>query len=266
MNRWMQRIVTFASITSALALVPAVASAQDATPPAAQHGQGHHHEGHRKGLMGAALKLDSLTPAQRTQIEQLVAERRASAGPVRQADAQVLQVLAQQVFADKLDTQALAPSLDVERVAAVQEQTVDIVTLTQLHAILTPAQRGELVDKIDARLARAKGHEGRGGERRGQGGKLGLSEQQREQIKTNLQASRTPGARGERGAKMQAALDSFKGDAFNAGTMVHVVAPGERATKMTQAMLPVLTPNQRATYSDMLKHRAEHETRANKKA
>jgi Spy/CpxP family protein refolding chaperone len=146
MNRWIQRIVTFASITSALALVPAgVAFAQDGTPQTAQHAQ--HKGGHRKGLVGAALKLESLTPDQRTQIEQLVAQRRAAARPVRQADAQVLEGLAQQVFADKMDVQALGPSLAVERGAVAQERNVDAATLSQLHSILTPAQRTELVSR-----------------------------------------------------------------------------------------------------------------------
>lgn len=259
MNRWMQRIVTFASITSALALVPAgVAFAQDGTPQTAQHAQPRK-GGHRKGLVGAALKLESLTPDQRTQIEQLIAQRRAAARPVRQADAQVLEVLAQQVFADKMDVQALGPSLGVERVAVAQERNVDATTLSQLHSILTPAQRTELVDRIEARMA--KGPRGGEGARQG-GGKLGLSEQQREQVRTNLQASRPTGT-APRG-QMRAALESFKGDAFDAAALARPGDPGAREVRLTQAMLPVLTPNQRAAYADMLHHRAERETRAKK--
>jgi len=265
MNRWMKRIVTFASITSALALVPAgVAFAQDGTPQAAQHAR-QHKGGHRKGLVGAALKLESLTPDQRTQIEQLVSQRRAAAKPVRQADAQVLEVLAQQVFADRMDAQALAPSLAVERVAVAQERSIDVATLGQLHSILTPAQRAELVDKIEARMANgpraAEGAKERGAWKGG--GKLGLSEQQREQIKTNLQASRPATVDPQRG-QMKAALESFRGDAFDASALARPADPGAREVRLTQAMLPVLTPNQRATYADMLKHRAEHETRAKK--
>jgi len=272
MNRWINRIVTFASLTSALALVPAIASAQDATPPAGQHAQHgkHHRGGHKGSLVGASLKLESLTPEQRTKIEQLVAERRAAGVPVRTADAQVLQVLAQQVFADKMDPQALAPSLAVERGAMAQKQAVDLATLGQLHSVLTPAQRTELVDKIEARMERGKtahegktAQEGKGAREWKGGGKLGLSDQQREQIKASLQASRPATGAPQRG-QMKAALESFKGDAFNAGGMVRPADPGDRAARMTQAMLPVLTPNQRAAYADQLKHRAEHETRARK--
>jgi Spy/CpxP family protein refolding chaperone len=256
MNRWMQRIITFASITSALALVPAgVAFAQDGTPQTGEHAQ-QRKGGHRKGLVGAALKLESLTPDQRTEIEQLAAQRRAAARPVRQADAQVLEGLAQQVSAAKMDVQALGPSLAVERGAVAQERNVDAATLSQLHSILTPAQRTELVDRIEARVAKGP-RGGEGGAWRG-GGKLGLSEQQREQVRSNLQASRPTGTapRGE----MRAALESFKGDAFDAAALAHPADPGARAVRLTQAMLPVLTPNQRATYADMLRHRAEHAT------
>jgi Spy/CpxP family protein refolding chaperone len=265
MNRWINRIITFASITSALALVPAgVAFAQDGTPQTAQHAKGHKGE-HRKGLVGAALKLESLTPDQRTQIEQLLSQRRAAAKPVRQADAQVLGVLAQQVFADKMDTQALAPSLAVERLAVAQERSIDALTLDRLHSILTPAQRTELVDKIEARMAKGpRAGEGanKGGGWKG-GGKLGLSEQQREQVKANLQASRPATGNPQRG-QMKAALESFKGDAFNAGALARPADPGDREVRLTQAMLPVLTPNQRAAYADMLQHRAEHATHAKK--
>ena len=261
MNRWMQRIVTFASITSALALVPAsVAFAQDAGPPTTQPTTAHG-GGHRKGLVGAALKLGSLTPDERTQIDQLVAQHRQAAGPVRQADAQVLELLAQQVFADKMDPQALAPGLAVERAAVAQERSVDAATLSQLHSILTPAQRGELVDGIEARFA-AGGGAARAGAWTGDG-KLGLSEPQRQQIRANLQASRPSDAAAPRG-QMRAALESFRGDAFAPSALARPGDRGDREVRLTQAMLPVLTPNQRSTYADMLRHRAARETQPRK--
>jgi len=92
MNRWITRIVTVASLAGAAALAPAgIAYAQQAAT-AAHEGHGM---GHKMGLVGAALKLDSLTPAQRTAIDQLVQTRRTAEVPVRQADAQLLTVLAQ---------------------------------------------------------------------------------------------------------------------------------------------------------------------------
>lgn len=273
MNRWIQRVVTFASITSAIALVPAAAFAQDAQPqPHGQHAGKHHGRHRHQGLIGAALKLDSLSPEQRAQIEQLAQERRAASAPVRAADAQLLTVLAQQVEGAKVDTQAQAPSLAAERAAAMNEQMVDRVTLARLHAILTPAQRNQLVDAIEAHA----GHGGRGAERAegqargfrgGFGGsaKLGLSPEQKAQIKANLGGPSQRPAQGEWAAKraeMKSALESFRGESFNAGAMARPMNKGEREARVTNAMIPVLTPNQRATYAAQLRNRAAHETRS----
>ena len=112
---------------------------------------------------------------------------------MRQADAQVLTVLAQQVEQGKVNPQAVAPSLSAERSAALAELQVDQSTLAQLHSILTPAQRNQLVDAVEARMAQGgQRWEGKG---QGGGGKLGLSAQQKAEIKANLQASRPQGSR-----------------------------------------------------------------------
>jgi Spy/CpxP family protein refolding chaperone len=273
MNRWIQRIVTFASITSALALVPAAAFAQDtsgAPPKGAHHGK-HHRGQHQQGLIGAALKLDSLSPEQRAQIEQLVQERRAASVPVRQADAQLLAVLAQQVEGAKVDAQAQAPSLAAERAAMMGEQQVDRVTLARLHAILTPAQRNQLVDAIEAHAGHGQpGAEGKARQFRGGFGgngnaKLGLSPEQKAQIKANLGGTGQRPAQGEWAAKraeMKSALESFRGDSFNPGAMVRPMNKAEREVRLTNAMIPVLTPNQRATLATQLRNRAAHETRS----
>jgi Spy/CpxP family protein refolding chaperone len=267
MNRWIKKVVTFSSLAATLALLPAgVAFAQDAQPQG-QQGEGHHRGGHRQGLLGAALKLDSLTPAQRSQIEQLVAQKRQAGIPVRQADAQVLTVLAQQVEAAKVDQAALAPSLAAERSAAAAEKQVDQAALARLHDILTPAQRGQLVDAIQARGGQAREERGQArGERGGKegfgGGKLGLSDQQKAQIRASLEASRTEVKRPEQRGQRKAALESFRGDSFNAGALAGMDRRGGKETRMTEAMIPVLTPNQRATVAAHLRSRAAKEGRS----
>jgi Spy/CpxP family protein refolding chaperone len=272
MNRWIQRVVTFASVASALALVPAAAFAQDAPPQPQGHAHGkHHRRGHHgPGLVGAALKLDSLSPEQRAQIEQLVQERRAASVSVREADAQLLTVLAQQVESAKVDPQAQAPSLAAERAATMGELQVDRVTVARLHAILTPAQRNQLVDAIEAHAGqRQPGAEGKErGARAGFGGanaKLGLSPEQKAQIRANLGGPAERPVRGEWAAKraeMKSALESFRGDAFNPGAMVRPMNRGERQARVTNAMIPVLTPNQRAIVATQLRNRAAHENRS----
>jgi Spy/CpxP family protein refolding chaperone len=284
MNRWIQRVVTFATFSGALAVLPAgVAFAQTPQDAAAQHTPGHHRRGHQQGVLGAALKLDSLTPEQRGQIEQLVAARRAAGVSVHQADAQLLTVLAQQTESARVDTQAQAPAVAAERVAAMNEMQVDRAALIRLHAILTPAQRAQLVDAVEAHAGgRGQGgHAGQGAEgwKRGRGpqgagekggferggGKLQLSPEQRAQIKAAMGPMPD---KGERKTKMQAkraamheALESFRGDAFQPGAMVHGEMRTEREVRRANAMIPVLTPNQRATFADQLRHRAAREGR-----
>jgi Spy/CpxP family protein refolding chaperone len=272
MNRWIARIVTLASLAGAVALVPAgVAYAQQA---ATSPHEGHR-MGHRMGLIGDALKLDSLTAAQRTSIEQLAQTRRTAEIPVRQADAQVLTVLAQQVDQAAINRQALAPTVSARESAAVAARSVDLDTVQKLHDLLTPAQRGQLIDAVEANFQAhagggkadgGAGHHGRLGEI---AKKLGLTDQQKAQIASNLRAERqAEGAAAPhpdfRGAG-KAWLESFRGDAFNASAS----APNapqmmeHRANRMEDlltAAVPVLTPTQRAAVASHLRARAAHES------
>lgn len=255
-----RKVLSFTTFATALALVPAgTAFAQDAQPQG-QAQQARHAHGHRQGLLRAAMKLDSITPAQRSQIRALVTQRKTAAIPVRQANAQVLTVLAQQVEQGQVDPQALAPSLSAEQSAAQAALQVDQQTLSQLHSILTPAQRNQLVDAVEARLAQggsARAWKGRGG-----GGNLGLSQEQRAQIKANLQASRPQDAGTRQRGQMRAALESFRGDSFDATAMVRLEKRGVREERVASAMVPVLNANQRATLAAKLRTRAARESGA----
>jgi Spy/CpxP family protein refolding chaperone len=260
MNRWIQRVVTFASLAGTLAVLPAgVAFAQTPdTPGQAPHAK--HHRMHQHGLIGAALKLDSLSPEQRAQIEQLVQARRTASAPVRQADAQVLTTLAQQVESAKADPQALAPSLAAEHAAAMNQVQVDRTTLAQLHTILTPAQRNQLVDAVEARTGGE--HGAREGKQGFGGARLGLTPEQKAQIRANLGAERPRVYLLGKRAEMHAALESFRGDSFDPSGITRLHDGGEREVRMTNAMIPVLTPNQRATVAERLRNRAAHESRS----
>jgi Spy/CpxP family protein refolding chaperone len=274
MNRSIARIVTFATLAGAVALVPAgVAFAQQgsgASQPA--------HHGHRMGMLGAALRLDSLTPSQRTAIEQLEQTRHTAEGPVRQADAQLMTALAQQVEQASINRAALAPTLSARESAAVAARNVDLDTLQKLHDLLTPAQRAQLVDGMEARF---QGEHGKGGGPGAgfQGGghlggiakKLGLSDQQKQQIMANLRAERQaegttpPTQHPDFRAQGKAWLDSFKGDTFNASAAganmpQHMARREGRMEDLLTAAVPVLTPAQRAELASHLRARAAHES------
>jgi Spy/CpxP family protein refolding chaperone len=149
MNRWISKVVTVASVVGALAVgAGGIALANEQ----GTHERGEHGRHHHGGLVQAALKLDSLKPEQRTQIEQIESARKAAEVPVRQANAVVLTQLAKQVEQDHIDRAGLKDSLTVEESAAQAARNVDVNTLTQLHGILSAQQRNQLVDALEARI------------------------------------------------------------------------------------------------------------------
>jgi Spy/CpxP family protein refolding chaperone len=275
MNRHIARIVTLALLSGAAALVPTgVAFAQqgaDAAPP------GRHH-GHREGLLGAALKLDSLTPAQRTAIEQLEDVRRTAETPVRQADAQLLTVLAQQVEQAAINRSALAPTLTARESAAVAARTTDLDTVQKLHELLTPAQRGQLVDAAEVRFKTheaswtSDGKAGRGGfgHLEEMAERLGLTDQQKAQILANLRAEHPASPDGGAHPNVHGAgnawLESFRGDTFNATAAIanlpqRIERRANHMENLLAAAVPVLSPAQRAQLATHLRTRAAHESR-----
>lgn len=267
MNRWIARIVTLASLAGAAAVVPAgIAFAQTPGDAAAP---GHHH-GHHQGLIGAALQLDSLTPAQRTSIEQLAQARKTAEAPVRAADAQVLTVLAQQVEQASIDKSALAPSVSARESAALTAHTTELANVQKLHDLLTSAQRGQLIDAIEAHAPAPGSFKG------GQGGhgrlgmiaqKLGITDQQKSQILANLRAARGADAgahaHGQPG-EFHAWLESFRGDSFTASAsgdmQQRMEGRADHMEDLLAAAVPVLTPAQRSQLATHLRARAAHET------
>jgi Spy/CpxP family protein refolding chaperone len=258
-------VVTLA-LAGALSLgAGGVALAQQAAPPTAPSDGGSGHHRHHEGIVAQALALPSLTTNQRTAIEQLVQTRHAAEVPVKQADARLLTALATQVEQASLDRQALASDVQALDGAASSARSVDRATLQQLHELLTPAQRGQLADALESEMQGHGGH-GRHEQLAHMEHHLGLSEQQETQIAANLRAERQGAADGGHhgpGAERQAWLESFRTDSFSTSTMggQHAAAhPGEHVENLMQAMLPVLTPTQRAQLATHLRHRAAHES------
>jgi Spy/CpxP family protein refolding chaperone len=276
MNRWIRTALLSSSLIGALALVPsAVAFASDAA-----HGEAgpHGHEWHGGGLLGAALKLDSLTADQRAAIEKLIASRKAAGVPVRQAEAQLLTILAQQVEQAKIDPQGLSASVHAEQNASNAKVAAGRDALAQLHAILSAAQRQQLVDRIEqarhghegdergkGREAHEGGHEGPGHGGRWLGRALDLTPGQEAQIRANLEAERNgaPDAHaghGGHGGERGKLLEGFRGDAFDPSTFVTAHVRGVGIERLAEAAVPVLTPEQRATLANLLRQRAAHES------
>jgi len=255
----------------------AAANAQAASPePTARAPVAQNAHGPLK-VVGEALGDVPLTAAQRTRIEQLAADSDARHGDARAARKDLSLALAAQVQAGRIDRAALAPKVDALSAALGKAQPADRASIEQLHAILGADQRVAFVDALEAHLG-----ENMGGWR----GKhplkqwaddLKLSDDQKKQIRAAIQGhfaggpgheggrgehAHGPGGEGhQRGAKILAA---FKQDRF---VMDEVLPPkdiakevahmSDRFLGIAEAVLPLLTPEQRNLAAQKLRERAE---------
>jgi hypothetical protein len=151
MNRMLPMALSVSSLLGALVLAaPATALAGTDTPAAAD-AAGHRHHHHRgasgtrqSDLLDRALALPSLSNGQRSVIESLAAEQKASRASARPAHAKVMSTLAGQVEKGAIDRAALAPSLKQEADATVASRLRARSIEERLHAALTAAQCAEL--------------------------------------------------------------------------------------------------------------------------
>jgi Spy/CpxP family protein refolding chaperone len=276
-----------ASVVSVLAVCMGVvgSTVASAAPEPQQQAQqqdagARHHRHHGRGdLLHASLRLESLSASQRTQIEQLVASDKAATANVRAARGQLTQALAAGLGAGNVNEQALGPQLQALEGAIEADEPVMRGTLEKLHAILTPAQRTELVNKVEGREARMQAwmaeHRGAGSAQTREGNvgpwgrALGLTDAQRAQIKANLGSTPAvdPALRVEARTERQRVLDAFKGDRF----VMNEIAPARdprlideepgRMVRLAKAAAPVLTADQRATAAAKLQQMAAHEVK-----
>lgn len=224
-------------------------------------------------LVFAALHENiNLTPAQKTTLEGLVA---ANKHQRPEFDKTRATKLADQIRAGKIDTAAPGANADGREAAMKAHLAASAKTLATLHDTLTPEQRVALIDAVTARQAKmaerfagkgkeerrghrgaqgeARGEQKPGQERRGHGrqGEIGqrgpmggflqgleLTQEQKDAIKTKLDADRPARATEvnaqDREAKreamktkfeamkkeMDAKLQSFKSDSFDANAFV----------------------------------------------
>jgi Spy/CpxP family protein refolding chaperone len=236
-------------------------------------------------VIGDALGDVPLTADQRTHIEQLAADADARHAEARAARKDLALSLAAQVQAGHIDRAALAPKLDALSAALQKAQPGDRSGFEQLHAILGADQRVAFVDALEAHIGEHMGA------MRGQhplkqwAEDLKLSGDQKKQIRAALKAhfeaaggpgheDGGPGHEGgwgphghgkgdghERGAKILAA---FKQDRFVIDEVIppkdiskQVAHMSDRFLGVAEAVLPILTPDQRNVAAQKLRERAE---------
>jgi Spy/CpxP family protein refolding chaperone len=239
-----------------------------------------HHRHHHGGYLGfvlAAVETVGVTPEQQAAIDKLKADLRAKVEPVRAANGAVINLLADGIAAGSIDSVKLDAAIATVGTAAQQIHAATAETMNQLHAILRPEQRTSLVDKIEAHWGIWK--DANGGDQATDNAKadghithlakeLGLSPDQVAKTQAALAGLPAP-ARGpfdataaEAHAKAFAA--AFVADTFDAKTLVTADPANTKiaswgATRMArfyQALLPVLTADQRTQLANKLREHA----------
>jgi hypothetical protein len=208
-------LITVASVVGGLAVLSGGMALAD---EGQSQTHAHKHQMKHAGMLEQAQKLDGLSADQSQRIQQLETQRHAAAQPVRQADAKLLTDLATQVEGAKVDPGALKPELTAEEQAAQAEKSADEATLTALHGLLNPAQRNQLVDRMESVPAKSE---------------------QRKQ-----------------------ALESFRGDSFDASALVRVRVPGERTVRIAEEKVPKMTQEQRVHFAEHLRAHAARESKS----
>jgi len=174
-------------------------------------------------------------------------------------------LLAKQVRAGAIDETALRATLEGAGADREEHRAKVVAAFQKIHDTLTSEQRAALVTKLEQTFAQHGGRE-RGehkGKHGGMHGPLGfmlrdldLDDAQREKIKSALDdaglsrhGDESSTEHADMQAKMQAALEAFKLDRFDASTIVPDRPDGpkhlEKLTKAMSVVVPLLNASQR---------------------
>ena len=268
---------------AAPASAPADQAADDPTPADQEATAGlraHHRHHHHGGVaMFVALSLDTLgaDEAKKPKLEKLQADLRSRMEPAREAEKKLLAVLAEGIAASKLDQAKVDAALAKAATTGEAVHATTSESLNQLHALLSPEERTELVEKVKAHAEvwRNVNHDSAPGSRE-RGGRLaeltkdvGLAPDQVEKIGEALKASGQGVRRHfnrERALKRLEAFEAaFVTDKFDAAALRatanadgHVAAHGsKRMAHFYQTALPLLTPEQRTKLAGHLRERLD---------
>jgi subtilisin family serine protease len=110
----------------------------------------HHHHGGVVEFVAMGLDTLGVDDAKRLEIEKLQSDLNAHMATTRAAEADLLKTLAAGVAAGAVDNAAVDASIAKLTAASEAAHDASLDTLNKLHAILSPAERAALVDKVEA--------------------------------------------------------------------------------------------------------------------
>lgn len=262
--------------TASSASTPTAPPADD---QAASELKDHHRHHHHGGVVQfVAMSLDTLgaDDAKRPQIEKLQGDLHAQMAPAREAEKNLLQTLADGVAAGAIDKGKVEANITKVTTAADAVHAASRETLNRLHAILSPAERAALVDKVQAHweVWHQVNHEeelaGRehAGRLAGLAQELTLTPNQADKISAALHtaiASRPTQFDPKQGeAHVQAFSTAFAGDTFDAksitsNTGAHIAGHGAaRMALFYETVAPLLTSDQRTKLAEHLREHASY--------
>lgn len=238
----------------------------------------HHRHHHRGGVTQfMAMSLDTLgeDDAQRPQLETLRGSLRTCLSPVREVETQLVLV-----YADGLGQPAM-PSAEIDLAIARLEQASRAVTgcsldtMNRLHALLTPAEREVVADKVQAHWEiwrEVNLEEDAGGRTPGSrladlGEELNLGAAQLEQMSAALTVSFGKLQQYEvkpAQAQVLAFAAAFTFDTFEAGKVLagagepFAAQGARRMATFYQTVSPLLASAQRAELAELLREHAHH--------
>ncbi|MGD0523732.1 MAG: hypothetical protein ABSE49_01240 [Polyangiaceae bacterium] len=254
---------------------------EELTPEAEEVRAFHRH--HHIGFIGFALvSIPSLglPPAEVAQVDAIRADIKAKFQPAHEAEAALLNVLADGVAAGAIDQGKVDAA--IAKVVEVSTQMDDVTNddLTKLHNVLTPPERQALALKVQAHYMlweRANADQSAQPDQEQEGGHiahlaklLALTPDQVQKIDAAFTASiaaafaakHFDAAAAE--AHLNAFVDKFTADQFDAKTLTTADSANSNVTgwgagrmvKLYQAALPILSADQRTKLAGVLREHA----------
>jgi Spy/CpxP family protein refolding chaperone len=262
--------------------VPADSVAEEEKGPAADELRAFHRH-HHVGFIGFALmSIPSLgvSPTEQAAVEKIRLDMDARFRPEHDAEAVLLNVVADGVAAGTIDVAKVDAA--TAKLAEVSTQMDDATNdaLNQLHAVLTPPERDALALKVQAHfmiwhkanadLEAQPNQEQEGGHIHHLAQQIGLSPDQVQKIDASFTES-IKALAAARGFDRKAADDhltafvaAFPAEHFDAKTLTTADKANSsvamwgamRMVRMYEAMVPVLTPDQRTKLAALLREHA----------
>jgi Spy/CpxP family protein refolding chaperone len=259
------------------ATVAATPEDEEASSGLSEHHRHHHHGG---VTLLIALSLDTIggEPQEHAAIEKIKADLHAKMEPAHAAEQALHAALADGIAAGGIDKAKVDAALAqvTATAATVHDATTD--ALNQLHATLTAAQRGALVDKVEAHWEvwqkanafeqkEASGQPHKGGHLAKLATEIGLTQDQLDKIHATLDGAPKPAFDPQKvAAHVKAFGDAFRAETFDAKTLktggeanAHLATFGAaRMVRLYEAVDPVLTADQRTKLAAILKEHASY--------